>query len=212
MQFGLHNYFNKEFQYFSMMREPVNRVISQYTYILSMKDNPHNLSTESGEMTIRQYYDSGIHPQLVNGQTQLISGNILNKGTNPNVSNEFLEIAKNNIEKHFLLIGLTERFSETLLLLKRELGWKTPYYSKANVTKKKPRHSNISEEDIDFIKAKNQLDIQLYDFATDLFNEKLSSVNNDFKNELKWFNRNNKIRTVFYAMPRLKRKLSKIFK
>jgi len=137
MKFGLHNYFDKEFQYFSMMREPVKRVISQYTYVLGMKNNPHNLSTKSGEMTIRQYYESDIYPQLVNGQTQLISGKILDRNTSPNVANEYLETAKKNIEKHYFLVGLTERFNETLLLLKRELEWKTPYYSKANITKKK---------------------------------------------------------------------------
>ena len=211
MKFELHRYFNNKFKYFTMMREPVKRVLSQYTYLLSLKDNPHNLSTDSGEMTIREYYDSGDTPQLTNGQTQLISGILIDKDSGKVSSGTILEKAKQNLEKHFLLVGITERFNETLLLLKRELGWKTPYYSRANVTKKKSGRGNIREDDIEFVKEKNHLDIQLYDFAAGLFNEKLNDTDYDFQDELKRFNRNNKIRAAFYTMPRLKRKISRIF-
>ena len=211
MQFGLHKYFNNNFKYFTMMREPVKRVLSQYTYLLSLKNDPHNLSTDSREMTIREYYDSEISPQLTNTQTQCISGTLFDNDSSEASSNRILEKAKQNLEKHFPVIGLTERFNETLLLLKRELGWKTPYYSRANVTKKKPGRVNIREDDIEFVKEKNHLDIQLYDFATGLFNEKMNDVNHGFQDELKRFNRNNKIRAAFYAMPRIKRKINRIF-
>ncbi|MCH7887189.1 MAG: sulfotransferase family 2 domain-containing protein [Candidatus Marinimicrobia bacterium] len=212
MKFGLHKHFNNQFKYFTMMREPVKRVLSQYTYLLSLKNKPFDQSTDSGEMTIREYYDSGVSPQLTNGQTQLISGILIDNDSGEISSNRILEKAKQNLEKHFLLVGLTERFNETLLLLKRELGWKTPYYSRANVTKKKQGRGDIREDDIEFVKEKNHLDIQLYDFATGLFNEKLNDINQGFQDQLKRFNRNNKFRAAFYTMPRLKRKIKRIFK
>ncbi len=111
MKFGLHGYFNNQFKYFTMMREPVKRVLSQYTYLLSLKNNPHNQSTDSGEMTIREYYDSGVSPQLTNGQTQLISGILIDNDSSEISSNRILEKAKQTLEKHFLLVGLTERFN-----------------------------------------------------------------------------------------------------
>lgn len=212
MKFGLHRYFNSQFKYVTMMREPVKRVLSQYTYLLSLKNNPFDQSTDSGEMTIREYYDSGASPQLTNGQTQLISGVLIDNDSSEISSNRILEKAKQNLEKHFLVVGLTEKFNETLLLLKRELGWKTPYYSRANVTKKKQGRGDIRKDDIEFVKEKNHLDIQLYDFATGLFNEKLNDINQGFQDQLKRFNRNNKFRAAFYTMPRLKRKINRIFK
>ena len=212
MQFGLHRYFNNNFKYFTMMREPVKRVLSQYTYFLSLKNNPYGLSTGSKEMTIRELYESEIGPQLTNTQSQCISGTLIDNDSSEVSSDRILEKAKQNLEKHFLLVGLTERFNETLLLLKRELGWNAPYYSRANVTKKIQGRGNIPEDDIEFVKEKNHLDLQLYDFATALFNEKLNDSDHGFQDELKRFNRNNKIRAAFYAMPRLKRKIDRMFK
>lgn len=210
MQFGLHRFFNNKFKYFSMMRDPIKRVLSQYTYYQRLKNNPYNLKTDFKEMTIRDLYSSEFGAHLTNTQTQCISGTLHDNDDSMILSETILEKAKKNIENHFFLVGLTERFNETLLLLKRELGWKTPYYSKANVTKKKPEYMDSSEDDIEFIKGKNELDIQLYEYATELFNKKISELHNGFQNDLSRFSRNNKFRAALYAMPRVKRKIERL--
>ena len=43
-----------------------------------------------------------------------------------------LELAKRNLDD-FLLVGLTERFDESFIMLRRALGWRLPMYAARNV-------------------------------------------------------------------------------
>ena len=74
---------------------------------------------------------------------------------------------------------------------------------------KKPGYTDFSEDDIEFVKGNNKLNIQLYKYATELFNEIINDLPNGFQNELNQLNRNNKFRAAFYAMPRFKRRISR---
>jgi len=70
--------------------------------------------------------------------------------------------------------------------------------------------TDFSDDDIELVKGKNKLKIQLYKYATELFNDIINDLPNRFQNELKQFNRNNKFRAAFYAMPRFKRRFSRL--
>jgi hypothetical protein len=82
---------------------------------------------------------------------------------------ETLEIAKDNLSRYFSLIGLTERFEETLALGKVLFGWKIPHYTTA-------RHGpargelRVSSRTRALIAEHNKFDIDLYNFAVALFN------------------------------------------
>ena len=49
-------------------------------------------------------------------------------------TSDMLERAKRHIEERFSFVGITERFDESLVLLRRTFAWKPPYYVAANVT------------------------------------------------------------------------------
>ena len=53
-------------------------------------------------------------------------------GSRPRSSAGDLEQAKRNLDD-FLLVGLTERFDETFIMLRRMLGWRLPMYATRNV-------------------------------------------------------------------------------
>ena len=42
--------------------------------------------------------------------------------------------AKRNLDR-FLVVGLTERFDESFILIRRALGWRLPMYERHNVSK-----------------------------------------------------------------------------
>lgn len=46
MQFGLHRYLNNNFRYFSIMRDPIKHLLSQYTYNQNLQNNDGNISTD----------------------------------------------------------------------------------------------------------------------------------------------------------------------
>ena len=98
LKYGIHNHFHRSTKYFAIIRDPINRVLSTYYYVLSQKNNPQNLSTSNNQMTIYDFVQSGVNPFLINGQTQLISGKTGNIDNPIIESEELFSLAKENIE------------------------------------------------------------------------------------------------------------------
>ena len=211
LKYGIHNHFDRTAKYFAIMRDPVDRVLSSYYYVISQEDNPQNLSKTNKTMSIYEYINSGINPFLINGQTQLIAGKKCSINDPLIKSNELLDIAKENINKNFILTGTTEKFYESILLLKKILNWKSPYYSRANRTKNKPDYSKIETEIRNFIKEHNQLDINLYNYVKKSIDTKIREAGKDFVRDLNRFKIINSIINPIFGYNRAKRFLSKYF-
>ena len=205
LKYGLHNNFDRSSKYFAIMRKPVDRVLSSYYYVISQSENPQNLGNARKTMSIYEYINSGINPFLINGQTQLIAGNTCSIDDPLIKSNELLETAKKNIVNNFILTGTTEKFYESILLLKKILNWKSPYYSRANRTKNKPDYSKVGTEIRNFIKEHNQLDIDLYNYVNRLIDKKIIEAGSGFVKDLKRFKRINSIINPVFGLSRAKR-------
>lgn len=177
MSFGLHTLLPQTASYITLLRHPIKRAISDYNFVRT--NTQHPLHADVKKMDLATYMKSGATGQLVNGQTRLVSGDW--DGERPGiptrnpVSDTDLERAKRNIEDGFVLVGLQERFDESLVLLMRKLGWRNPYYVKANVTSKTAGNSPVSEQDIALIRRQNGLDLELYEFARSRFMKELES-------------------------------------
>ena len=212
LKYGIHFNLNRGAKYFAILRNPIDRVLSTYYYVISQDNNPQNLSSNDNTMSIFEYVNSGINPFLINGQTQLISGKTCSINDPLIKSKELLSIAKKNIKENFIFTGTTEQFDESILLLKGILRWKSPYYSRANKTKNKPDYKKIDKKIRDFIKAHNQLDINLYNYVKKSINDKINEGSINFKNELNHFKKINAIINPIFGFSRAKRFLSKSFK
>ena len=211
LKYGIHNHFHRRAKYFAIIRDPINRVLSTYYYVLSQKNNPQNLSTSNNQMTIYDYVQSGVNPFLINGQTQLISGKT-GDIKNPIIeSEELFSLAKENIENDFLFLGITEMFDETILILKNMLGWHMPYYSIANRTKKKPNYDAVNPTIISFIKEHNQLDIKLYNITKTSLLNKIVEENDIFQNRINKFKKINKLLNPLFSYSRAIRLIRKYF-
>src|SRR5262249_40471330 len=80
-----------------------------------------------------------------------------------------LETAKRNLDKYFALVGLTERFDETLALAKLLLGWKVQQYGSLNVTKQRPAKDDVPAEIRQVIAERYSYDMELYSYAAARF-------------------------------------------
>ena len=211
LKYGIHNHFHRRAKYFAIIRDPINRVLSTYYYVLSQKNNPQNLSTSNNQMTIYDYVQSGVNPFLINGQTQLISGKTGNIDNPIIKSEELFSLAKENIANDFLFLGITEMFDETILILKNMLGWHMPYYSIANRTKNKPNYDAVDPTIISFIKEHNQLDIKLYNFTKTSLLNKIAEENDIFHNRINKFKKINKLLNPLFSYSRAIRLIRKYF-
>ena len=127
-------------------------------------------------------------PELFNLQTRMIAGqktSDLNRST--------LEIAKKNLEKEFCFVGLTEEFDASLILVSDMLGWNVPFYIKRNVTSEKIAPQSVDEETGRSLREANALDIELHQFAKELFEAKRRAAGPAFESKLDKFQRLNAI-------------------
>ncbi|WP_199245677.1 sulfotransferase family 2 domain-containing protein [[Phormidium] sp. ETS-05] len=137
MPFGLHEFLSGPCTYITMLRDPVERVISHYYYVLRQPNHYLHQKITSQNMTLLDYVNSGISTELNNGQAILLSGIDKRSGNLLDRSDEILEKSLQNLEQ-MAVVGLLEKFDESLILLQKTFGWNNIFYVKEKVTKNKP--------------------------------------------------------------------------
>lgn len=151
---------------FTLLRDPVERAISHYYHYRRMTGDPvHPLAMQS---TLAQWVGSRGLVEMDNGQTRRLAGGMnLPYGR---VSSSMLERAKSNLAA-FAAVGLTERFEESLILFRQAFGWVLHPFTARNVADNRPRRTELGAEPLEAIAHCNRFDLELYRFASDLFEE-----------------------------------------
>ena len=191
LPFGVHEVLPRPTRYLTLLRDPVERAISHYYFIRRTPRHPLHGEVKSRRMTLQDYIESPISSQLVNGQTRLIAGEAADRVRDAE-DPELLAAAKQNIIGHFGLVGLSERFDESLLLAKEIFGWVRPvYYVRQNVTSRRPLAEEIPGNALNLIRARNRLDTELYQFGKGLLEAEIERRGGEFQRQLCTFRRDN---------------------
>lgn len=195
--FGVHELLPRQCTYITVMRDPVDRIISHYYYVL--RRPKHRLYDEitTKKMSLKDYAASGLSTELDNSQTKYLAGLETPYLKYGEYSDDILGAAVENIQKHFSVVGLQERFDETMLLLEKALGWKRPLYVKANVTDTRPRKEDLSADTLSTIEKYNELDIELYRLAQERFEKQIEAFGKDMSRQVKLFSLQNKAYGVY---------------
>lgn len=163
-RYGTHLFFpNTTWSYITMLRNPVERVLSHYYYHLTEPKDPNHMLAKS--MSLEQWINSSKNAH--NRQVQFIAGLVYEEPTR-----ETLEIAKHHLER-FGFVGLTERFDDTVVLLKYYLGWTKLKYFVRKQTREKPGKDKIEQRVLDLIRSHNSLDMELYELAVKMFDKQV---------------------------------------
>jgi hypothetical protein len=190
VEYGLHAYLPQPSTYMTMLREPVAQVISSYYYGLSSRAHPLYEILNERKMPIEQYVD--LAQWANNLQTKLLGGipmarvqpfealaaaqrgEILapERFLGAHATAETLETAKRNLEREFSVVGLTDRFDESVSLMIIRYGWDVPFYQKFRETKKRPPEK-IDAAILERIRELNAFDSELYTFGRGLFEQAL---------------------------------------
>ena len=190
--YGIHEFVPGTSTYITFLRDPVERVVSFYHFVKNNEQH-YLYSHVANEFTgIKPFVSSGITPMVDNGQTRFISGAWRKAGFGEITSQHF-EQAKANLDHSFSVVGLTEQFDKTLLLLREAFNWQNINYVRQNVTKATPLERSLTPEERETILEFNQWDIALYEYACARFEEQIAALGPDFSRRLKTFQRQNKL-------------------
>jgi len=166
-RYGVHFWYpNSTFNYVSMLREPVDRVLSHYFYHKTEPRDPgHRLALE---MSLEEWINKSKNAH--NRMTAFLSGMVYQE------QNEHtLDLAKAHLER-FGFVGLTEKFDQSVVMMKYFLGWKRLRYFVRKQTREKPHRHDIPESTIALIREYNKYDVELYDLAKELFDKQLTAL------------------------------------
>ncbi len=158
--------------WFTVLREPVDRTISDFFWVKRDQANRLHRVLDIHNMTLKEYVEHPACFRARNIQVQYISG----WGPEEVESDTYsaLEAAKKCLSERYAVLGLIERFDETLLLLWQAFNWWPLYYpSAANVTSKRPSREQLDCETCAAIERQNAADIELYRYGKNLFEQTL---------------------------------------
>ena len=191
--FGLHEHVPRPSTYITILRDPRSLVESQYSYVLRTPGHRHHDAAR--RMSMAEYIESGIAQEMNNSQTRALAGLAdVAYGENPP---ELLERAKQNVEQHFAVVALTERFDESLVVLGRHS------YVKAKVG---GRREPVPAATVELIDRMNALDAALYAWAAERLQAQIAA-DPGFDAGMGRFRRRNSLyrpwATVTYTLPKM---------
>ena len=187
MAYGLHEYLPGPTEYFTVLRDPVARVISYYNFIC--RTSGHYLYDEvvGKDLSLHALLESELPLMMNDGQVRLLSG-VWGEPAFGEVSLAMLETARKNLADSFIVVGLTEQFDKTLYLLKEKLNWQQVItYQRQNVSRQGIKENQLPRATVELIKRINRQDIALYACAQDFFNEQCAQQGASFELRVRYF-------------------------
>ncbi len=209
LYFGLHRFIPGPSTYITFLRNPVERVLSFYCYARSTPDHYLYPLLTAERLDLKTLLARELTSELCNSQTRFLAGD---EWGDPQrvVTRAALERAEANLRSHFRVVGLLEEFDASLLLLCRAFDWHLPFYVKENVTTEKPDGTSLDVETRRLVENANCLDLELYKYARDLFDEQRRAAGDSLAADLCHFRRLNE--AYARSVPRFVRSVRRILR
>jgi len=162
MLFGLHQILPQPATYITVLREPVDRVVSAFYFMRNYKLHPLYWKFRWENWSLEDFVRRSPRENV---QCKILAG----AEYDAPCTAEICERAKENLVRYFSVVGLSERFEESLALMKLRFGWKLERYSSFNVTRTRPKKDDLPRSALDLIMEKNSFDVALYELAAKVF-------------------------------------------
>ena len=188
--------FDKPSKFFTILRAPVDRVISSFYFARTRREVPSHRFIK--DMTLEEYLESGMGLDYDNQQVRMLSGcPELDSTWGPDgrptsfrpVKRRHLEMAKRNIEHRFIVAAPLEKFTHLVWFLKRLYGWPThlALFRHQNETPDRPPVQAVSESTRRRLEILNRYDIELYEWVKDRFKKQIEPLEPDFSRQVRRF-------------------------
>ena len=162
MVFGLHQILPQPSTYITVLRNPVDRVLSAFYYMRNYRLHPQYWKLRRENWTVERFVERSTRDNV---QCKIIAA----ADYHSPCTEEILERAINHLDHYFSVVGLSERFEESLALMKLRFGWQLNSYSSFNVTRARPQKTDLPQTTLDLIAERNRFDVALYEHAARRF-------------------------------------------
>ena len=153
---------DKNFIVITVLREPIDRIISHYYYVQRKEDHYLHSIVKKENMSLEDYAVSDLSEELRNWYVQHFSG--LSSVEVKKNKEKSLKMAICNLENNYDLVGFLNEYDHFLSKLIKMANFKSKQIlEKNNKTLDRPTIDTIPIKTLDIIKNVNDLDIQLYD-------------------------------------------------
>lgn len=139
--------------YVTLVREPLQRAVSHF----------YHLNRASRRMSFAEWYRGGRGTEQYDNHMARHLG-----------YRSIDDVTAESLRDRYALIGLTSRFNETLVVMRRLLGWDFPdiFYQYQHLNSHKPRDP-VPKDVVAEFERRNQLDYRIYNLARDAFDQHL---------------------------------------
>ena len=146
----------------TMLREPVDRIISHYYYVRRTASHYLHEKVTANTMGLADYAASDLSEELRNWYTTHFSG--LTAAEAEQDPETAVNMALDVVLNHFDLVGFVDTFSSFTDALRARAGLRHAYRGqKVNLTPGRAGIRDVPEAALEAIRQVNQLDIMLYD-------------------------------------------------
>jgi len=178
---------DRPFRVFSMLRDPVDRVISLYYFakVLAKQGKTKGIGARLGQEIERRGWglediylnvggkDSGadgeyqLFAPFFNGQSRAIiaphrtTADLPFYSETTDIVTSFQSSLDELLRRHYV-VGVTERYEESITLFAEAFGWQRTFIERKNTSKQRPRGKEIHGELAMLIRSFNQMDNHIH--------------------------------------------------
>lgn len=170
--YGLHQYMPwAQSLYFSLLRNPVDRVWSLWNY--AKRHKTHHLYEELNRLgTLRAALESAVTTEFNNGMCRQLSGIDGPFPQSPYAETvhpygdctEVIDAVLDHIDARRIAVGCTEHFDDFLTVLCRTMKWENKQHGVENAGPKR-RAEDIDETTLTLLHELNAGDVRIWDYA-----------------------------------------------
>ena len=186
--YGIHRYLPQECTYITLIRHPVQRVISQYYYDFRRK---RRLGQRVPNWTIEKYLEiAPFHPTY---QLRLLVGGAdIESVLHDPLPKNAIAIARQHLAEHFAVAGVTDYYDETLLLMKHALGWTRAFYARQNIDEFRESRNPLPAITMQLLEHECAAEMELYEFVKQQTEDLIAAQDASFRHQLEQLQRANR--------------------
>jgi hypothetical protein len=161
LPFGIHRFLERRVAYFTFLREPVDRCMSEWHMRYSGAHDGGEVWAifRQYDFDIKRMLGEGVAYHLSNEQVRMISGTSALE-----IGKDEFDLARELIKERYLLVGVTEKMDLCLRLIGRHFGWRNLTYKRQNIGLRTSA-STFPPDSEKVFREINEWDIRLYEWV-----------------------------------------------